>query len=155
MPLFYTDSGCSILATKAHTPERGAVFVFFFLAGVLVGYYLYSTVLFGFFPRRVALAWGLLAILSPFPAYMLWFGGGRGIIASILVAIPVGFLVQQGSAAFYTASLVHAFDLLLAVLLWLIVPHRVFERLVAAPVAVVIALLVQTTGLISLLVGGL
>jgi len=70
------------LATLISVWSRSAIYaalkVLAFFVGMLLGYYIYSQVLFGFFPSYYFLRWGAIALVSPICAYIVWFSRGEG-----------------------------------------------------------------------------
>ena len=61
----------TIIAAWSRSPKVAAINVFTFFAGMLLAYYKYSQVLFGFFPTYYFLRWGSIAIASSLAAYCL------------------------------------------------------------------------------------
>lgn len=86
------------IAVYSHTPFRAAVNVFVFFAGMVSGYYVYCNYVAGFFPKSYALIWVGFTILSPFLAFICWYAKGKGVVAIIISAGILGFLMDM---AFY------------------------------------------------------
>ncbi|MDP4152897.1 MAG: DUF6518 family protein [Bacillota bacterium] len=149
----------AIIAAFSRTPEAAALHVFVFFAGMLFTYYLYSTLLFHFFPRYYFLRWGIIALVSPVPAFIVWFSRGKGWVASFCAALPVGLLITLGYRFLYTHSLVkdltRGFDLFSAVLLIILLPRSNSQRLRMIPLAIIVFLIIEKLNIISLLFGGL
>lgn len=145
----------TLVSAYSRTPKAAALHTFVFLFGMLLAYYAYTTWLFGFFPARVATAWGVFALLSPAAGYGLWFARGRGWPAVLAGAIPAGFLLSQGYPFYYTHSVVLAFDLAVAALLLLVLPAGRPERLGMLSMAIVCCWLMLILNVASRLFGGL
>jgi hypothetical protein len=77
--------------------------------------------LFNFFPTYYFIRWGLIVLLSPLAAYIVWFSRGSGWIAALCAALPIGLLVSEGYNFFYTFSPVSGFDLITAIILFLLI----------------------------------
>lgn len=112
----------AIIAAWRHSPRIGAIKVFAFLIGMLLTYYDYSMLLFSFFPGYYFIRWGVLALASPIAAYIVWFGMGNGWIAAFCAAMPISLFISMGYFFFYTFNLADGFDILSAVILFLILP---------------------------------
>ena len=72
-----------------------AVFSAGFFAGMLLGYYWYTTVLFGFFPRRYATVWIIIAAAASALAWLIWYARGSGWFPAFISAIIIGFFITQ------------------------------------------------------------
>lgn len=140
----------TIIAAWSRTPKLAALHVFIFLAAMLFSYYVYSMVLFGFFPKHYFIVWGSLALLSPISGYLMWFSRGNGWIAAICAAIPISLLIVRGDFFFdaltiplYDLILPTGFDLFSAVLLLIILPKKNSQRLITLPIIVVLYYLIE------------
>jgi len=60
----------TIVAVVSRSSKAAAIHVFVFFIGMLLAYYFYSMLLFGFFPTYYFYRWGLIALLSPIGAYL-------------------------------------------------------------------------------------
>ncbi len=104
----------TLLAAWSRSPEAAALHVFLFFAAMLSAYYLYSMALFGFFPRYYFLAWGAIALLAPFGAYVVWYARGQGWGAALCAGLPVAVLLAEGYRFYYTLDRAQGLDLLAA-----------------------------------------
>lgn len=145
----------TIIAAWSKNPRIGSLKVFAFFTGMLLIYYLYSLSLFGFFPTYHFIRWGLIALASPIAAYIVWFGRGKGWIAALCAAIPIGLLASEGYPFFYIFKLTLAFDMSSAILLLLILPMNKSQRFRVFPLAMLILLLLLNSNFLSYLFGGL
>ncbi|OAB47216.1 hypothetical protein PBAT_07885 [Paenibacillus antarcticus] len=145
----------TLLAARSRSPKAAALYVFIFFVGMLVAYYSYSSVLFGFFPKYYFFAWGVFALLSPICAYIIWYAGGNGWIAAFCSAPPIALLLINGDGFYYTHSLLQDFDLFLAILLFIVLPSNNMQRLRVLPFVVIMYFLCREYNLISMFFGGL
>ena len=72
-----------------------ALLIAVFSAGPLRGYYWYTTVLFGFFPRRYATVWIIIAAAASALAWLIWYARGSGWFPAFISAIIIGFFITQ------------------------------------------------------------
>lgn len=93
-----------------------------FLLAALATYYLYCNLVLGFFPESYFLGWLAVACLSPIYGIIVWFGHGKGLLAAVAAALPIGLLVAEGYPAYYAHQVPLILDLLFAVALLLILP---------------------------------
>lgn len=112
----------TIISSWSKTPISAALNVFMFFFGMILSYYIYSMKLFGFFPSYYFIRWGLIALLSPFGAYVTWYGRGQGWIAALCAALSIGLLMSKGYSFFYLFDISSGFDLIAAILLFFILP---------------------------------
>jgi hypothetical protein len=144
-----------IIAVRSKTPKAGAVNVFLFFAGMLLAYYIYSMKLFTFFPTYYFIRWGLIALLSPFAAYIVWFSRGSDWIAALCAALPIGLLVSEGYSFLYTFSPISGFNLIAAIILVFILPQNKYQYLKTLIFAMGISILLSRFDVLSYVIGGL
>ena len=84
-----------LIAVFSAGPLRASLNVSGFFAGMLLGYYWYTTVLFGFFPRRYATVWIIIAAAASALAWLIWYARGSGWFPAFISAIIIGFFITQ------------------------------------------------------------
>jgi hypothetical protein len=132
-----------VIACWSRTPKAGAIYVFIFFVGMLLIYYLYSMKLFGFFPKHYLFRWGLIALISPAAAYMIWFGKGQGWAAALCASCPIALLAAQGYSFLYTLAAVPGFDFISAIALFFVLPEGKNQHLKVLPLVVIIMFLLR------------
>lgn len=90
----------SILSIKSKTPFVATLKVFSFFAKMLISYYFYTKILFGFFPTYYFMRWGIIYLISPLLATLVWFSRKEGIIYAFLTSLPISLLVTNGYSFF-------------------------------------------------------
>jgi len=145
----------TIIAAWSRTPKAASIHVFVFFAGMLLAYYIYSMKLFNFFPTYYFIRWGLIALLSPLAAYVVWFSRGGGWIAVFCAALPIGLLVSEGYSFVYTFSPVSGFDLIAAIILFFILPKSKYQYLKVLIFVIFISVLLRNFDVLSYVIGGL
>lgn len=114
--------GC-VLALYSRTAPRAALHVFLLLGGMVAAYYTTAVLMGGAWAKRYLIGWGIAAVLSAVPGYLLWFarGGSRrawGLCALVLVCqIGAAFLFSGGVRVLDAAVIVLTAAVLLAALL--------------------------------------
>lgn len=145
----------TLLAVKSRHPRLSAIKVFSFFAGLLLAYYLYSMVLFGFFPAYYFMRWGAIALVSPLAAYLVWYGGGKGWIAACCASLPIGLLITTGYPFFYTFSVPLGLELIMALVLFRIFSTNKNQGLRLIIPTLMVVLILRNTNLLAYLFGGL
>ena len=145
----------TLIAAGSKSPAMAAVRVPVFFLGMLLAYYIYSRALFGFFPTYYFLRWGLIVLLSPFAAYLVWFGRGTGWWAAFCAGLPIGLLLSQGYPFFYMFSPVMGFDLLAALLMLWVLTKQKEQRLKTGLMSILIGFILFHTSILSHMMGGL
>ncbi len=118
----------TILAAWSRSPKAAALHVFIFFAAMLTVYYLYSMILFGFFPKYYFLGWSGIALLSPLAAYIVWYARGNGWMAALCASLPIGLLLVEGFSFIYLRSIPQGFDVLAAIVLTIILGNTGSQR---------------------------
>lgn len=80
------------LAVFSKSPLKAGINVFAFFVGMLIGYYVWTRIFAGFYPDvPYLMRWLILAVVSPFLAFLVWYARGGGPLAigisSVLIAI--------------------------------------------------------------------
>jgi hypothetical protein len=145
----------TLLAAWSRSPKAAALHVFMFFTAMLIAYYAYSMVLFGFFPRYYFLSWGGIALLSPVGAYIVWYARGTGWMAALCAALPIALLLVEGYSFFYTGSIPRGGSILAAVILTIVLGRTASQSARIALLAAAAALILRQLDILSLLFGGL
>lgn len=77
------------------SPVRAGINVFVFFVGMIASYYLYSTVVAGFFPKSYAMIWIGFTIISPILAFICWYAKGKSKVSLILSAGIIAILFNM------------------------------------------------------------
>jgi hypothetical protein len=145
----------TLIAVWSKSPFYASINVFTFFVGMLLAYYTYSQVLFGFFPTYYFLSWGVIALVSPVVAYIVWFSKGEGWGPAFCAALPIGLLLAQGYPYFYVFSLVFGFDLFLAILLLVMLAKTKAQYLKVFTLSILVAFILVKSDILPYLFGGL
>jgi hypothetical protein len=143
----------TLLIVWSHSPRLAALHSFVFLTSMLIFYYIYSMILFGFFPKSQFIFWGSIALLSPFGGYMVWHSRRIGWLAGLCAALPISLLIGEGYSFYYAFSVTKGFAILSAILLLIILPQNQGQRLRVLLLAAFILFVLERLGLLYLLSG--
>jgi len=145
----------TLLAAWSRSPRAAALHVFIFFAAMLSVYYLYTMVLFGFFPKYYFFAWGGIALLSPLGAYIVWYARGSGWAAALCASLPIGLLLVEGFSFFYTWEIPQGFDILAVIFLTIMLGNTAGQRARILLSAVFVFSIFWKSHILSLVFGGL
>lgn len=145
----------SLIAAFSRTPLHAAVLVPLFFVAMLAAYYVYSMRLFAFFPRREFLYWGGIAAASPAGAWIVWHGRGKGWIAALCASLPVALLLLEGYPVYYTGRAALAFDIVAAVVLFVLLARTARQMLYTGAWTAVAFVVMHRVDLLSRVFGGL
>lgn len=143
----------TVIAVYSSTPKLAAIRVLVFFMGMLTVYYTYSACLFGFFPIKYFGAWSVLAVLASVGGYCIWYSRGKGFLSAFLAALPIGLLTAEGYIFYYTHLPIHGLNLVMALLLFVIVPKTWRQRLYSIPFILIISFIIRYFHLTSLVFG--
>lgn len=104
--------GC-VLALYSRTPRRAALHVVLLLGGMVCAYYAAALVMKGAWARSYVIGWGIAAVLSAVPGYLLWFAKGRTRRAWLL---SLGVVAVQAAAMFVLSGGVRVLDAVMILL---------------------------------------
>lgn len=146
----------TFIAVRSRGPIYAGLNVFTFFVGMLLAYYTYSQVLFGFFPTYYFLRWGAIALVSPIAAYLVWFSKGEGWGAAFCAALPIGLLLAQGYAFYYVFSFDLGFNIIAAILLLVsLAKTKVQQYVRVLTFSILIAFILRNSDILAYLFGGL
>jgi len=87
-----------VISVYSKSANRAAINVFLFFIGAVGSYYLYTVLVAGFFPKSYMMIWVVMTIISPFLAFVCWYGKGRGIIAVSISSVVLLVIERQAFA---------------------------------------------------------
>ena len=140
----------SAISVYAKTPLRASVNTFFFLASMVLGYYLYCNFILGFLPVRYMTIWFAFAAASFFLGYVCWYAKGNGILSIIISAAILGVLFSQAfliTQGFYVTHLAEVIVWLIGVIMLYRKPKEfALELVLSVAVAFVYQLIIPYWG---------
>ena len=148
----------TLIAVYSRSPLAAALHTFAFLGTLLVAYYFVFNMWFGFFPKSYFIAWGIIALLSPIGGFAVWFSKGEGWLSAFCASVPISVLLVKGTFFFRAISvpvedliIPTAFELLAAVLLFILLPPSNYQRLRVIPLVVILYYVIKSYGLLGYL----
>lgn len=141
----------TILAVYSRSPLAGALHVLSFFVCMLIYYYIYSIKFIGFFPKTYFLYWGIIALLSPIGAYIIWYGKGNGLFSAIIASLPISILLWEGYSFFYTLSLYRGFDIILSIILLFIMSSNKKQAIRVVIISIMICIAIVKLNILGIL----
>ncbi len=83
------------IAVYSKRAVRAGINVFSFFVGMLLGYYLITITVSGFFPKTYIIGWSIITLFTPIVGFFAWYSKGNGICSIICSAIILGFFFNQ------------------------------------------------------------
>lgn len=141
------------LAVFSKSPLKAGINVFAFFVGMLLGYYIWTRIFAGFYPDiPYLMKWLILAVVSPFLAFLCWYARGKGALAigisSVLIAVFCCLAFNLNFSDF-RISYIPEFVLWLAAIgiLFKDIKQSIFSFLISVPIAVSL----EYTGLLTMI----
>lgn len=140
------------LAVFSKSPLKQEL-MFCVFVGMLIGYYVWTSVFAGFYPDiPYLMRWLILAVVSPFLAFLIWYARGRGALAigisSVLIAIFCCFAFNLNFADFRILYFPEFILWLASIgIMFKDVKQSAFSLLISIPVA----LSLEYTGLLTII----
>ena len=101
------------VALYSRTAMRAALNVFLLLGGMVGAYYLTAVLTNSVWGKSYLIGWGVAAVLSVFPGYLVWFAKGRSRRAWLL---SLGVVVVQIALVIVLFRTVRIFDVVMILL---------------------------------------
>lgn len=89
-----------LISRFSGSPGRAAVYAFAFFLGMIPAYYLAAEWLGGVWGMAYVYCWTVVACLSPFAAYVVWYAFGRGWLPNLLSALVVAVAMFSDTLVF-------------------------------------------------------
>ena len=157
----------TMIAAFSRYPFSAAINVFLFFISMLFAYYMYGNFVLGFFPKSYFWGWLVVALLSPFAGFVIWFSKADTIVGTVIASLPAGFLFAhgypaivslsdsflfaRGYPALYTHGLAQVVSLPMGLVCCLVLPRTVKQKGIAFAIAIPIAFIFTKLDIIRLL----
>lgn len=151
---FWVFAGCTI-AYYSRTSKAAALHVLLFFSGLLLSYYIYTGILFGFLPAEQVLRWTIVAGCSALAGYAVWYAGKKGWPPALCAAVPIGYLITAGYPVFYTYKITDMAALVMAIGLYVMMPRSKTQKLRVLPLTALVIFMILRFDLVAWLFGGL
>lgn len=114
-----------VISVKSRSPLWAALRVLLFFAGMTVSYHWYSVHVCGFDPLEYMKIWYAIAAISPLPAFVCWYAGGRSGVSMIVKALILVVIVMVTlMKRFWDISIYRLPDVLICLATFLVLYRR-------------------------------
>lgn len=141
----------TLVAAHSRYPLSAAINVPLFFLSMLVSYYIYGSVVLGFFPKAYFLGWLAVTLLTPIAGFCMWFSKAKGIWGSVLTALAVALLFSDGYSAFYTHQFSSFISLAMGIYLCILLPQTKKYKITALGISILVAFIFSHIYLIGFL----
>lgn len=131
------------ISVYSSNAKRAAVNVFAFFAGMVSGYYIYSAVFAGFFPKQYALIWFGITAVSPVLAYICWFANGDGMIPVLISGVIIGVLFAQAVLLLQGIRIAYIPELIVWLASLWVLRRKIKEFLIMIGISVAVSVVCQ------------
>ena len=139
-----------------YTPQafRAALHVFVFFIGVIASYYLHHILLGGTVSIKTLLYWLIFAAIGGLLGLIDWYSGSKEWLGAACAAVPISFLLAEGYPIYHSRSVSLAFDIVCAIVLYIIMAPGRLQKLMALPFILVFTFALVYFGVLDSLFGG-
>lgn len=127
----------ALLAYYSQSGLGAALNTFLYFAGVVLAYYAHfalagGTIGMGTFIRPL-----IFAAIGALLGFITWHSGAREWLGAVCAAVPVSLLIAEGFPIYYSRSMSLAFDIICAVILYILLCNGKVQRLMALPFIII------------------
>ena len=93
-----------VIARCSGSPGRAAAYAFVFFLAMIPAYYLAAEWMGGVWGITYVYGWAVVACLSPFAAYAVWYAFGRGWLPNLLSVLAAAAVLLSDAVVFRTLN---------------------------------------------------
>ena len=79
----------------------------------------------------------ILAVIGALLGFLIWHAGAREWLGAVCAAVPISLLIAEGFPIYYSRSISLAFDIICAIVLYVLLCNGKVQRLMALPFIIV------------------
>ncbi|MGF6375422.1 putative membrane protein [Clostridiales Family XIII bacterium PM5-7] len=144
----------SLLAAFSPFASRAAIHVFVYFVGVIGAFYTHYALLGGQIELRTILYWLILALVGALVGFIVWHSGDKEWVGAICGAVPIALLLAEGYPIYHSRSISLAFDIICAIILYILLLDGKIKKLMAIPFILVFTIALVYFNLFPKLLGG-
>lgn len=139
-----------------YTPEavRAALHVFIYFIGVIAAYYTHLFALGGAVDMGQVLYWVIFAAIGALIGFIDWHSAAKEWLGAACAAVPISLLLAEGYPIYHSLSVSLGFDIVCAVLLYLLLAPGKNQKLMALPFIIVFTFALVYFDVFSRIFGG-
>lgn len=144
----------SLLAAWSPDGMGAALHVLVYFVGVIGAYYAHVMMLGGSLAMGSILYWLIFAALGAFVGFIVWNSWGREWVGAVCAAVPVSLLIAEGWKFYQSFAWPLIFDIVCAVILYLVLAPGKNQKLMALPFIIVFTFALVYFDVFSRFLGG-
>ena len=85
----------TLIAIRSKKPLLAAIRSFTFFIGMLLAYYSYTVLVLHFFPKSQMILWGVIAMVTPFCGFLIWYIQKESQYANLISSLPFAIFFTE------------------------------------------------------------
>ena len=127
----------ALLAYYSQSAMGAALNTFLYFAGVVMAYYAHFALVGGDVGVGTLIRPLILSVIGALVGFLTWHAGAKEWLGAICAAVPISLLVAEGYPIYYSRSMSLAFDILCAIVLYILLCRGKVQRLMALPFIII------------------
>lgn len=144
----------ALIAVYSPEAVRAAVHVFIYLIGVIAAYYTHLFALDNGAVMGSLIYWFIFAAIGALIGFIVWHSGDKEWLGAACAAVPISLLLAEGYPIYHSLSVSLGFDIVCAVLLYILLAPSKNQKLMAMPFIIVFTFALVYFDLFSRISGG-
>ena len=144
----------AFLAIYTQEAFRAALHVLLYFVGVIGGYFGNCVIMGGNVSFRMLLYWLIFAAIGALVGFIDWHSAAKEWLGAACTAVPISLLVAEGYDIYKGFSIVLAFDIVCAVVLYIVMARGKMQKLMALPFIIVFTFALVYFHVLSSILGG-
>ena len=127
----------ALLAYHSQSGLGAALNTFLYFVGVVLAYYTHYALAGGDIGIGTFIRPLILAAIGALLGFLTWHAGAREWLGAICAAVPISLLIAEGYPIYHSRSVSLAFDIIFAIILYLLLCNGKVQRLMALPFIII------------------
>lgn len=127
----------SLLAYYSQSGLAAALNTFLYFVGVIAAYYAHYVLAGGSIGFGTLLTPLVFAAIGALIGFITWHAGAREWLGALCASVPISLLLAEGYPIYYSRSISLAFDIVCAIVLYVLLCNGKMQRLMALPFIIV------------------
>lgn len=144
----------ALIAVYSPEAVRAAVHVFIYFIGVIAAYYTHLFALGSQVVMGSLIYWVIFAAIGALIGFIVWHSGDKEWLGAACAAVPISLLLAEGYPIYHSLSVSLGFDIVCAVLLYILLAPSKNQKLMAMPFIIVFTFALVYFDLFSRIFGG-
>lgn len=144
----------ALIAVYSPEAVRAAVHVFIYFIGVIAAYYTHLFALGNGAVMGSLIYWVIFAAIGALIGFIVWHSGDKEWLGAACAAVPISLLLAEGYPIYHSLSVSLGFDIVCAVLLYILLAPSKNQKLMAMPFIIVFTFALVYFDLFSRIFGG-